>query len=46
MAAKDRLVRTKRISPQEIRELDVYYDKGGMNYFNYTTKVCVRSDWR
>ena len=38
MAAKDRLVHTKRISPKEIRELDVYYDKGGMNYFNYTTK--------
>lgn len=33
-----RLVHTKRISPTHIRELDVYYDKGGMNYFDYSTK--------
>ncbi len=32
------LVHTKRISPKEIRELDVHYDKGGMNYFDYSTK--------
>ena len=37
MATK-RLVHTKRISPKEIRELDVYYDKGGINYFDYKTK--------
>ena len=36
--ASDRLVHTKRISPREIRELDVYYDKGGINYFDYSTK--------
>ncbi|PZX14232.1 hypothetical protein LX81_03031 [Palleronia aestuarii] len=36
--AQPRLVHTKRISPKEIRELDVYYDKGGLNYFDYTTK--------
>jgi hypothetical protein len=33
-----RLVHTKRISPSEIRELSVYYDKGGINYFDYSTK--------
>ena len=36
--ASDRLVHTKRISPKEIRELAVYYDKGGINYFDYSTK--------
>ena len=36
--ASDRLVHTKRISPREIRELSVYYDKGGINYFDYSTK--------
>ena len=36
--ASDRLVHTKRISPREIRELYVYYDKGGINYFDYSTK--------
>ena len=36
--APTRLVHTKRISQTEIRELDVYYDKGGMNYFDYSTK--------
>ena len=36
--AKERLVHTKRISPKEIRELSVYYDKGGINYFDYSTK--------
>lgn len=37
MASK-RLVHAKRISPSQIRELDVYYDKGGMNYLDYSTK--------
>lgn len=37
MADKN-LVHTKRISPKEIRELEVYYDKGGINYFDYSTK--------
>ena len=37
MATK-RLVHTKRLSTTHIRELDVYYDKGGMNYFDYSTK--------
>ena len=37
MADKN-LVHTKRISPKEIRELDVHYDKGGINYFDYSTK--------
>ena len=36
--ASDRLVHTKRISTKEIRELSVYYDKGGINYFDYSTK--------
>ncbi len=36
--ATERLVHTHRISDTHIRELDVYYDKGGMNYFDYSTK--------
>ena len=36
--ASDRLVHTKRISPREIRELSVTYDKGGINTFDYSTK--------
>ncbi len=36
--ATDRLVHKARISPTHIRELDVYYDKGGMNYFDYSQK--------
>jgi hypothetical protein len=33
-----RLVHTKRMSPTHIRELSVYYDKGGMNSFDYSQK--------
>jgi hypothetical protein len=36
--ATPRLVHTKRISPSHIRELDVYYDKGGINYWDYSEK--------
>ena len=36
--AQERLVHTKRMSPTHIRELSVYYDKGGINYFDYSTK--------
>lgn len=36
--ATERLVHTRRIDETHIRELDVYYDKGGMNYFDYSTK--------
>ena len=32
------LVHTKRLSDTRIRELGVYYDKGGINYFDYSTK--------
>ena len=32
------LVHKKRISPTHIRELDVHYDRGGINYFDYSTK--------
>ena len=36
--AQTRLVHAKRISPTHVRELEVYYDKGGLNYFDYKTK--------
>ena len=36
--AAERLVHKKRISSTHIRELDVYYDKGGMNYWDYSQK--------
>ena len=36
--AAERLVHKKRISSTHIRELDVYYDKGGMNYWDYNQK--------
>ncbi len=36
--ATERLVHTKRLSSTHIRELNVYYDKGGMNYFDYSQK--------
>ena len=36
--ASEKLVHTKRLSPTHIRELGVYYDKGGMNYWDYSTK--------
>ncbi len=36
--ATERLVHTHRISDTHIRELDVYYDKGGMNYWDYSKK--------
>ncbi len=32
------LVHTKRLSETNIRELSVYYDKGGMNYWDYSQK--------
>ncbi|WP_299845184.1 hypothetical protein [uncultured Jannaschia sp.] len=36
--AQKRFVHAKRISPTQVRELEVYYDKGGLNYFDYKTK--------
>ncbi|MDO5757325.1 MAG: hypothetical protein Q4P24_07390 [Rhodobacterales bacterium] len=36
--ATERLVHRHRMSDTHIRELDVYYDKGGMNYWDYSTK--------
>ena len=33
-----KLVHRQRLSDTHIRELDVYYDKGGMNYWDYSTK--------
>ena len=36
--ATERLVHRQRLSDTHIRELDVYYDKGGMNYWDYSTK--------
>ena len=36
--ATERLVHRHRMSDTHIRDLDVYYDKGGMNYFDYSTK--------
>ena len=33
-----RLVHRQRLSPTHIRELDVYYDVGGMNYWDYSRK--------
>ena len=35
---KTNLVHTKRLSETRIRELSVYYDKGGMNYWDYAQK--------
>lgn len=32
------LVHTKRLTETNIRELSVYYDKGGVNYWNYDQK--------
>ena len=36
--AQQRLVHAKRISSTHVRELEVYYDKGGLNYFDYKTR--------
>ena len=36
--ATERLVHKHRIDETHIRELDVCYDKGGINYFDYSTK--------
>ena len=36
--ADQNLIHTKRISSTQIRELSVYYDKGGTNYFDYSQK--------
>jgi len=33
-----KLVHTKRLTETNIRELSVYYDKGGMNYWDYSQK--------
>ena len=33
-----RLVHTRRLSPTHIRELEVYYDAGGVNYWDYSRK--------
>lgn len=38
MATK-RLVHTKRLSPTHFHELDVYYDRGGTNYWDYSQKL-------
>jgi len=32
------LVHTKHLTETNIRELSVYYDKGGVNYWNYDQK--------
>lgn len=32
------LVHTKRLTETNIRELSVYYDKGGINYWDYSQK--------
>ena len=37
MASSTR-VHTKRLSPTRVRELGVAYDKGGMNYWDYSQK--------
>ena len=37
--AKKNLVHEKRISPKEVRELEVYYEKGSINYWDYSTKA-------
>lgn len=36
--AKKTTVDTKRLSETHIRELSVYYEKGGMNYWDYSQK--------
>lgn len=36
--ATARLVHRRRLSDTHVRELDVYYDKGGMNYWDYSQK--------
>ena len=36
--ASNKIVHSKRLSDTHIRELGVYYDKGGMNYFDYSQK--------
>lgn len=36
--AQERLLHIKRISTRKIRELHVYYDKGGLNYLDYSMK--------
>ena len=36
--ATERLVHRHRLSDTHIRELDVYYDKGGTNYWDYSKK--------
>ena len=36
--ATERLVHKKRIDDTHVRDLDVYYDKGGINYFDYSNK--------
>lgn len=36
--AQDRTVHTKHLGDNRYRDLEVYYDKGGMNYWNYAQK--------
>ena len=35
---KNRTVHTKSLGENRYRDLDAYYDKGGMNYWDYSTK--------
>ena len=36
--AEDRTVHTKHLGANRYRDLQVYYDKGGMNYWDYSNK--------
>lgn len=36
--AQDRTVHSKNLEGNRWRDLDVYYDKGGINYWNYEQK--------